>query len=326
MKMGIVGLGSMGAQHLEALTKLHGVELGAVAARDARARSGDLRHIGGNLQREGLVHDFSNVRQYQTWRELIADATLDAVDLCLPTDMHAEVSLAALAAGKHVLCEKPMALTAADCEAMLATAHQHRRVLLIGHVLRFWPEYTMLAGFVEEHGRDHVTSAAFRRHCEVPGWSRWLTDESRSGGALVDLLIHDLDQALLLFGVPARVSALGLGSADAARITLEYDSGLNVQIEGGWFPPPLPFAMTFDVTAGGEQLRFDADGLHRAGRTLAIPKTDAYAAELAYFAECCHENRAPVRCRPEDAARALKLALLLKQSRQEDGRWLPCDL
>ena len=316
----------MGAQHLEALTRLSGVEVAAVAARDPRARSGDLRHIGGNLKREGMVHDFSNVRQYETWRELIEDLAVDAVDLCLPTDMHAEVSLAALAAGKHVLCEKPMALRAEDCDAMLATAHRHRRVLLIGHVLRFWPEYTILADFVEEHGRDRVTAAVFRRHCEVPGWSRWLNDEARSGGALVDLLIHDLDQALLLLGVPARASAQAMGPVDTARIALEYDSGLNVHIEGGWFPPPLPFAMTFDVTAGGQQLRFDSDGLHRNDRAVTVPKADAYTAELAYFAECCRENRAPVRCRPEDSARAVKLALLLKQSRNEDGRWVTCDL
>lgn len=325
MKIGIVGLGSMGAQHLEAFTRLQGVDVAAVCTRDARARSGDLRHIGGNLQREGMVHDFSAVRPYETWQELIADPDLDAVDLCLPTDVHAEVSLAALAAGKHVLCEKPMALNAADCDAMLAAAHQHRRVLLIGQTLRFWPEYLMLHDFVEEQGRHNITSATLRRHCEIPNWSRWLTDEARSGGALMDLLIHDIDQALWLFGVPRRVSAQSLGPLDTARIAFDYGH-LTVHIEGGWFPPPLPFAMTFAVEAGGERLRFDAEGLHRNDKALVAPKADAYSAELAYFVECCRENRAPTRCRPEDSARAVKLALLARKSREQDGGWQLCEL
>ena len=326
MKIGIVGLGSMGAQHLEAFSKLDGVDVGAVCTRDARAATGDLRHIGGNLQREGMVHDFSAVRVYEKWQDLVADRELDAVDLCVPTDVHAEMSLAALAAGKHVFCEKPMALNAPDCDAMLAAAHRHRRVLLIGQVLRFWPEYLMLADFLKARGLGSVTSAMFRRHCEVPGWSKWLTDETRSGGALMDLLIHDIDQVLLQFGVPARVSAQSLGEADTARIAFEYGGGLKVHIEGGWFPPPLPFAMGFEVEAAGERLRFDSDGLHQGDRALVVPKADAYAAEIAYFVECCRENRAPVKCRPEDSARAVKMALLLRQSREENGKWQTCEL
>jgi predicted dehydrogenase len=325
MKIGIVGLGSMGAMHLGALSRLSGVQVAAVCSRDPRARSGDLRHIGGNLKKEGVVHDFSAVRQYENWRDLIADKDLDAVDLCLPTDMHAEASLAALAAGKHVLCEKPMALRAAECDAMVAAARAHRRVLLIGHVLRFWQEYRSLADFVEARGRDRVTGATFRRQCEVPDWSQWLTDQSRSGGALLDLMIHDVDQALAVFGVPSRVAAQSMGEVDTARMTLDYGNFI-VNIEGGWFPPRLPFSMTFEAEAAGEKLRFDAVGLFLNDSAMAVPKADAYEAELAYFVDCCRENREPERCRPEDGARAVKLSLLLKQSRDENGRWLPCEL
>lgn len=324
MKIGIVGLGSMGVMHLGALEKLSGVQVAAVCSRDARALTGDLRHIGGNLQQEGGVRDFSAVRQYEAWRDLIADEDLDAVDLCLPTDMHAEASLAALTAGKHVLCEKPMALRASECDAMVAAAHANRRVLLIGHVLRFWPEYVSLAEFVETR-KDRVTSATFRRQCEVPGWSEWLTDESRSGGAMLDLMIHDVDQALAVFGAPLRVSAQSMGEVDTARMTLDYGTFL-VTIEGGWFPPPLPFSMGFEAVAAGDRLRFDADGLHLNDRAVTVPKAEAYAAELAYFVDCCRDNRMPERCRPEDGSRAVKLSLLLKRSRDENGRWLSCEL
>ena len=76
------------------------------------------------------------------------DPSYQIIDICLPTDLHAEVAVAALEASKHVFCEKPMALSAPDCNRMQTAAEAHRRVLMIGHVLRFWPEYLVLADFV----------------------------------------------------------------------------------------------------------------------------------------------------------------------------------
>ena len=85
-------------------------------------------------------NDFSNVRKYAQWRELVVDDEVDIVDICLPTDLHAPVAIAALTAGKHVLCEKPMALAVGDCERMTTIAEQQNRILMVGQVLRFWPE------------------------------------------------------------------------------------------------------------------------------------------------------------------------------------------
>ena len=78
---------------------------------------------------------------------VIADPNVEAVDICLPTDLHPSVSTAALAAGKHVFCEKPMALREADCELMIEAARKAKRVLMVGQVLRFWPEYMALQEF-----------------------------------------------------------------------------------------------------------------------------------------------------------------------------------
>ena len=321
----------MGSTHLDAYSKLSNVEITAVCSPSERALSGELSQTGGNLNRAHGVRDFSAVRKYREWRELIEDAHVDAIDICLPTDLHAPIAIAALEADKHVLCEKPMALSAEDCNRMIATAEKRNRILMIGQVLRFWPEYRHLEHFVKsgEHGR--IRSATFVRRCGIPDWSRWLPDESRSGGAVVDLLIHDIDQALLLFGVPDRVAAKSMGGPDTLMGTLMYPRGPEVRIQGGWFAPGTPLSMSFQARADRAELEWTTDGLmlsdHRGQRERIKPETgDAYDAEIAYFVERCRTGEQPARCMPQDSARALKLALLLKESRAAGGQQVECSV
>ena len=326
MKIGIIGLGFMGATHLGAFSKLKDVEVAAVCARNPQALSGDLSHVGGNLNREAGVYDFSNVRKYTDWREIVRDPALDAIDICLPTDAHLAVSLAAFAEGKHVLCEKPMALSTSDCERMIAAAESHRRIFMVGQVLRFWPEYLYLENFVKSERRS-IVSATFSRRAAMPDWNPWLMDESRSGGAILDLLIHDIDQALSLFGRPEQVSAKSLEGSDSMTATLTYADGLQVRIEGGWFGAETPFSMGFAAQARERELDFTAEGLRLNATKVELPAAeDAYEAELAYFIECCQNNRQPDRCLPRDSAEGVELALLLKQSRSLEGTPLKCKI
>ena len=97
-----------------------------------------------------------NVAWYADWQSIVADPEVDAVDVCLPTDLHREVVLAALAAGKHVLCEKPMALTTEDCDGMMAAAQASGRTFMVGQVLRFMSPYRYAADFVRVGGQDAV--------------------------------------------------------------------------------------------------------------------------------------------------------------------------
>ncbi len=334
MKIGIAGLGFMGSAHLNAYLELPDVEVAAVSSANPRALSGDLTQAGGNLGAQHRIHDFSSLRKYSAWRDLVNDPQLDAIDVCLPTDLHAPVSIAALEAGKHVLCEKPMALSADDCDRMMAAAQQHNRVLMIGHVLRFWPEYLYLQDFVHSGRYGPIQSATFVRRCGVPAWSRWLTDESRSGGAIVDLLIHDIDQALLLFGSPQRVSGKSIGPGDTLMSALLYPGGPEVRIQGGWFAADSPLSMSFDVHAAAARLEWTPAGLLLSDQTGERKRIDSlapggaavYQREIAYFLDCCRTGVEPVRSTPHDAARALKLALLLKQSRSEGGEQLECSV
>lgn len=331
MNIGIIGLGFMGATHAGTISRMDGVRVGAVAARNDRLLNGDFSEVGGNLGNALPNVDLTRAAKYHDWTELIADPSIEAVDICLPTDLHERVSLAALAAGKHVLCEKPMALSAAGCDNMLRAAGQAKRILMIGHVLRFWPAYTQLGSFIAAGENGAVTSATFTRYCGVPDWSSWLPKEERSGGAVLDLLIHDLDQILLLFGPPAALRAKALGNEDAVTATFLYPNGPEVRLQGGWLAAGTPFSMGFQVQAERAQIELTPKGLTVSdldGRQKSTPieEADPFTAELSYFRECCEAGRKPDRCPPEQSAAAVKLALLVKQSRSLDGEEVTCAL
>ncbi len=324
----MVGLGFMGATHLAAFSKIPDVQLTAICTQSERSPAEHISQVGGNLGRPATQFDFSGVRHSTHWRELVLDPEIDAVDICLPTDLHATVSIAALTAGKHVLCEKPMALTTAECDRMLATAEEQKRVLMIGHVLRFWPEYEVLSEFVSAQQHGAILSARFVRTCGLPDWSSWLAVEARSGGAVIDLLIHDVDQALKLFGIPERVAAMPLPDADAMTATLDYDHGLSVQIEGGWLLPGAPFSMGFQVKSERALLELAPEGLflddETGRRQMQSPERDAYDAEIAYFVDCCRTGNKPELSPPWQSAEAVRLALLLKESRRNGGEPIKC--
>ncbi len=320
-------MGFMGATHLAAFHQLPDVEVSAICATKERVLSGDLTQVGGNLNLPKAQYDFSAVRKYRDWRELVNDPALDAVDICLPTDLHVSVTLAALAAGKHVLCEKPMALDSEGCDRMTAAAEQHGRILMIGQVLRFWPEYLALEQFVKQQAH-HMTAVRFVRSAGLPDWSQWLVDERRSGGAVLDLLVHDIDQAVWLFGMPGRVAAKSLGPVDTISAVLTYEQGLHVQIEGGWLAAGQPFSMGFEARSNHALLELTSEGLFRDDETgrhkVQSEKDDAYQAEVGYFVDCCRTGDSPERCMPRDSAKAIKLAALLKDSRERGGIPIEC--
>ncbi len=319
----------MGGMHVGTITKRPDAQLAAVCAKNGKALEGDFSESGGNLERPAEKYDFSNVRKYNEWRNLISDAELDIVDICLPTDMHAEVAIAALQAGKHVLCEKPMALSADDCGRMEDAAAQAGRILMIGQVLRFWPEYKALKSYAISGEYGPFRQATFTRRCALPDWSKWLPDEARSGGALLDFLVHDVDQALWLFGIPQRVAAKQLGSGDAVMATLIYPGGPEVRIQGGWFGAGTPFSMSFLVRADRAEFELTPDGLLLSDmsgqrKKVEVESGDAYAAEFNYFLDCCRDGKQPELCMPHDSAAAVKVALAIKESRAKDGEQITC--
>jgi predicted dehydrogenase len=326
MKLAILGLGFMGSTHLRAARAAAGVELAAVCSGDDRKLAGDLTSVGGNLGGPSETVDLSGIKKYRRVEQVLADPVIDAVDICLPTDLHAATTIDALRAGKHVLVEKPMSLDGPSADRMIEEAERQRRILMTAQVVRFFPQYEALHEALRSGRLGRVRAGVFRRRCAVPEWSAWLGEAARSGGGLFDLLIHDVDFCLHLLGHPRAVSATGW--QDVLSAQLFYEDGVAITIAGGWFPGPVPFAAGYTVAldggtmelAGGEVSVWtkspeDAAGIAGSARR----EQDGYAAEIAYFAQCCNEGRAPELCPPRESADAVKGMLLILEARKRNG-------
>jgi predicted dehydrogenase len=326
MKVAILGLGFMDSTHLRAAREAPGVEVAAVCSGDERKLAGDLTAVGGNIGAPGASVDLSGVSKYRRIADALADPAIDAVDICLPTDLHERVATDALRAGKHVLVEKPMALDGASADRMITEAERSGRILMTAQVVRFFPAYEALRDAACGGALGPIRAGVFRRRCAVPDWSGWLGDPARSGGGLFDLLIHDMDACLHTFGAPEAVSATGW--KDLLTAQLFYRDGVVIAITGGWFPGPLPFSAGYTMAfeggtvelAAGEVTVWARSG-DAAGGILekARRSADGYAAEIAYFAECANAGKRPERCPPRESADAVKGMLLLLEARKRNG-------
>ena len=337
MRIAVLGLGFMGSTHLKAYKNIPSAQIVAVASSSETKLAGDLSEIQGNIGGPGEKMDFSGVRKYRTAEEAVRDPDVEAVDICLPTAQHASVAILALREGKHVLVEKPMALDGASADAMLAEADRNRRVLMVAQVLRFVPSYRASADMLKSGALGPVRSAIFRRRCAAPAWSKWLADREQSGGGVFDLLIHDVDFAVHLLGMPEAVSAVGYEDLkhgiDWILAQFWYPAIGGVAITGGWHhPKAYPFSMEFTIVADGGTLEyssagkplslFAADGSEQA---VSTPDGDFYQAEIEYFLECAGQGRRPELCPPEESAAAVKLAHLMLESRRKNGEKIACN-
>jgi predicted dehydrogenase len=340
MTLAIVGLGFMGATHLKAARGIEGLDL-AVVSRDEKKLQGDLSSVAGNMSGFETQADFSHIKTFRSFEEALADPSVEAVDLCLPTALHEPFAIEALRAGKHVLVEKPMAISVESCQRMIDAAREANRVLMVAQVLRFFPAYDGLKQWVATQQSGPIRAGFFRRRTAAPGWGPWLKDKQQSGGGVFDLLIHDIDMALYCFGVPEAVSATGYEALEKQVdvITAElFYPGFTVTITGGWYHEGYPFSMEFTVTgeAGTMEyhLREPKPILYQAGQTpnaVEVGDVDGYQAEIAYFLECARTGQAPVRCSPEDSRRAVALANLILDSRSQQskfgqGKLLACQI
>jgi predicted dehydrogenase len=327
MNIGIIGFGFMGGVHLSAIESIEGAAVTAVSSRTRPTPDAPSR---GNMPGLKSGTTPADARWYDDWRELVSDPGVDAVAICLPTHLHKQVVLSALEHGKHVLCEKPMALTSSDCDQMLEAATKSDRIFMVGQVLRFFFPYRYAATFISSTCGGSVRSCVMKRQTGYPQWSEWLATEERSGGAILDLLSHDIDQALKLFGRPESVLAVRDGEIDTMLAKLRYRDGLDVRIEGGWRAPEILFSAGFEIIGDDAALTLE-DGklqLNVAGnrQAIAIPEHMEYLDQIAYFVDCCRKGTAPDLCPPAESAQAVKLAILLKTSREQNGKELLCEL
>lgn len=251
-RVAIVGYGFMGRTHYGAWKKCPGARVTAVCDSNLSQLTAK---VEGNIK--GAADNSALPRSIRVWDDfgaMLSAGGFDIVDITLPTPLHAKMCIRALEAGYHVLCEKPMALTLRECDAMLAAMRRAGRQLLVAHCLRFFPEYAALREMVRDGRYGKVVAADFTRVITVPKWSpkggSWLTDESKSGGPYFDTHIHDVDYLLSLFGEPRGIESRAHRNARGMvdHLTTAYDFG-----DGKVVTSDCSFAaaksLTFDAAA-----------------------------------------------------------------------------
>jgi predicted dehydrogenase len=323
-KIGIVGAGGISDQHLDAISREPRAI--AVAIADTSLETARLR------AKQYHVPDV-----YTDYQEMIRREEIDAVIVCVPNYLHAPVTLAALAAGKHVLCEKPMATSVEQAEAMAETARRTGNVLMVAHNNRFRGTSLKLKQMMEQGALGHVyhAKAGWVRRKGIPGWGSWFTQrEFAGGGALIDIGVHVLDLALWLLGYPRPVSVYGKTYAhfgterkalspygviqpngtfdveDFATALITFDNGATLALDAGW-AGHIEKERAFCELAGteaGAALDFDNEiiALYHdinnapADSRISTTKQNERLYLLANFIDAIEQKAAPV-CLPEQA-------------------------
>jgi predicted dehydrogenase len=258
---------------------------------------------------------------YGSYEQLLADPNIDAIYNPLPNQLHVPWTIRAAQAGKHVLCEKPLARTSAGAREILQVAENSPGFLMPAMCMRFWPGWSWLKQVVAEQTYGKILAARFRRMSAMPAWGAQgtYTGGGDLGGALFDLHIHDTDFVNFLFGRPEKVYATGVTSTAGAIhhvvTQYHYPNGPAVHAEGSWLlASGFNMAYTllceratldFDLARGAEALIVSEAGQPPRGVKLEI--TDGYAGEINYILDCVANRRAPRLVTARDGVTALEI-------------------
>jgi predicted dehydrogenase len=322
MRIGIVGAGSMGYAHAPAWKMIApmGAELVGVTARHKDTANALAKQYG--------------IQVCDSYEALLAD--VDIVDICTPTNLHRNMTVQAAEAGKHVFCEKPIALTLEDGRAMIDACEKANVRLFVGLVVRFFPQYmaaqqAIASGQIGNVGVIRLTRAGYQPRKSL---DNWFTDENRSGGMTLDLMIHDYDVARWLGGNVKRVFARSVRSkqrgapGDYALVTLRFENGAIGHIEGGWVYPPPFFRTSMDIAGTDGLIEWKSDNagtvqMHlmnppkqeaaEVALPVALDEENPFSAEIGHFYDAVVNNK-PFSVTAEDALAALQIALAVRDS------------
>lgn len=319
IKVGLIGCGFMGTMHANCYKNLADVELVAFA---------ELRKEKAEELAKG-----TNAKIYGDGKDLIKNADVDVIDICLPTYLHAEYALLAMDKVKYLFVEKPVALTEEEGKRLVEKANKTGCQVQVGQVIRFWDEYVELKNIIESGKYGKVVNANFRRISPRPtwGWKDWLLNTELSGGAGQDLHIHDVDYVLSIFGKPDTFYSTKnvIGEKNSYVNTLMVYNDSVVTVEGTWdLPASHPFEATFRVVfekavvenANGKFMLYNEDGAseikiekkHVVGEGFKggnISDLGGYYNELLYFTDRAKNGERVEKAKVEDALSSLEFTL-----------------
>lgn len=316
VNVAVIGLGFMGVTHLRAYLDNPQARVVAVCGLAKLPVKGVLRGVAGNIKKSGDLRLGPRVRVYRQFDELLADPDVEMVDICTPTALHPAQVIAALKAGKHVLCEKPLAQNAADARQVLKAAAASEKFLMPAMCMRFWPGWNWLKKIIAENTYGAVRAASFQRLSAMPAWG---SAGVHAGGALFDLHIHDTDFVNYLFGRPQSVFSTGVigqgGAINHVVTQYQFPGGPAVSAEGSWLLATgfnMSFTvlceratLDFDLARGGDALRVDEAG--KKSRAIKLESGDGYDAEIRYFVDCVASGKQPEVVTARDALAALEI-------------------
>ncbi len=320
VKYGVIGLGWFGEKHCEALAGIPNCELYALCTRT------ESRLVE-------VAERFGVAKTYTDYHAMLADPELQAVSVVTMWDQHVAPAVAALEAGKHVFCEKPMASTVADCDAIVNAARAAAGYYMTGHICRFNPRYAAAKQAIDEGRIGRIVSLYARRN--IPQWvSAGVLPKI---GPIIGDGVHDTDLMLWYTGAKV-VSAYaqttdlrGLGNPDIGWTMYRLDSGATAVLEDVWYLPDTT-AMQIDErmeiigTEGSIHVHethpnfsvCDKSGWHSPDTTywpeLHGIRAGALREELSYFVTCAQQGTPPAIITPEESRAAVRACLAAEES------------
>lgn len=280
IKIGLIGLGSMGGMHAacyEALAGQADFQVTAVADKYP--------------ERAAAVAEKFGAAVYASGEQLIAQADVNTVDICLPTYLHTRHALLAMDRDYHVFIEKPVCLNEEEAVQLLAKKRQSSGQVMVGHCIRFWPEYQFLKKLNDEHTYGQLISGVFKRISPRPtrGWNNWFLNGALSGSAGLDLYIHDVDFVRNLLGNPeSGYSAASVSEGYADHMFSIYKYGdVVITLEGGWgYPAGTPFEMSYRARFQRASVTYSSiHGLHvhtESGETFTPQLEQGLTSEVSF--------------------------------------------
>jgi len=312
VRIGVIGVGAIGPAHIKGFQQAKGAEVTAVCDVDAgRARAA--------AQEYGVPHVFTD------HRKLLAADLIDAVSVCTPNNTHLPLTIAALRAGKHVLCEKPIAMNGREARLMVQAAKRARRILMTAQSMRYGGNARFLKQMAESGrlGEIYYAKGMMFRRAGIP--RGWFQDSKQSGGGpIVDLGVHVLDLMWWVMGTPRPVMAFaatfdhlgrageGMGTwgvnyrpgrfsvEDLGVALVRFADGRAAGVEVSWATHTEDlFMLRLFGTRGGAQLYpslvlYETQDGTSFDVTPHAPRVDGYAGETQHFVTCIQRGKEPL--------------------------------
>ncbi len=313
----------MGKTHGDAYKHLPNVELAGIADTN--------RQIGTEFSKK------YSCRYYADPEALLKERDIDIIDVCLPSFLHEQYVVAAASMGKHILCEKPFGLSMSSVENMVRAVESSGVLFMVAQVIRFWPEYMRIKSLYDERVLGNITVLYANRLSQHPDWSDWFKDVQKSGGALFDLHLHDIDFVCYLLGEVTSVFATGKKSSNGGWnhvvSWLNFANGSKAVVEGSnVMTHGYPFTMSLRAVGEKATVEFSFCAgfnledrssaknmlvLYREGsepEVLRCEQKDAYFNEIEYFVECVATKRKPEIITPRESMKVIRLIHALRES------------